>query len=39
MLPYVHHIFFAIIDLPFGINSMNPLFLAAGKIVLKKEDK
>lgn len=39
MLPNVHHIFFAIIDLSIGINAMNPLFLAARKIILQKEDK
>lgn len=37
MLPHVHHILFPIIDLPCGINAMNPLVLAAGEIILKKK--
>lgn len=37
ILPHNHQILLAIIDLYFGINTMNPLFLAAGKIILKKK--
>lgn len=39
MLPYMHHVLFSIINLYFGIYAVSPIFLAAGKIILKTKQK